>query len=108
MAFLGSLGKALGLDSEFGKGLIAGTARGFDEGFKDDIKRTKDNIDNLVALSYKGGSEEKKRYDKQTRDNQVIVDQIIANLGGAKGNQGKDGAARLLRPCGVRRTPSQP
>ena len=90
MAFLGSLGKALGLDSEFGKGLIAGTARGFDEGFKDDIKRTKDNIDNLVALSYKGGSEEKKRYDKQTRDNQVIVDQIIANLGGAKGNQGKD------------------
>ena len=38
MAFLGSLGKALGLDSEFGKGLIAGTARGFDEGFKEYIQ----------------------------------------------------------------------
>ena len=41
MAFLGSLGKALGLDSEFGKGLVAGTATGFAEGFEDDIKRSK-------------------------------------------------------------------
>ena len=51
MAFLGSLGKALGLDSEFGKGLITGTASSLDREFQDDIKRTKDNIDNLVNIS---------------------------------------------------------
>ena len=64
MAFLGSLGKALGLDSEFGKGLIAGTAEGFETGFADDIKRSKDNVDNLLAMSYKGAVADKKRRDK--------------------------------------------
>ena len=51
MAFLGSLGKALGLDSEFGKGLIGGAATALDKGFQDDISRTKDNVDNLVLES---------------------------------------------------------
>ena len=40
MAFLGSLGKSLGLDSEFGKGLIGGVATSLDKGFQDDMKRT--------------------------------------------------------------------
>ena len=40
---LGSLGKHFGY-SEFGKGLVTGTAEGFTESFQDDINRTKDNI----------------------------------------------------------------
>ena len=64
MAFLGSLGKSLGLDSEFGKGLIGGVATSLDKGFQDDISRTKDNVDNLDLESYKGGVEEKKRFEK--------------------------------------------
>ena len=44
MAFLGSLGKALGLDSEFGKGLVTGTARGFTKVFKMTLIELKNNI----------------------------------------------------------------
>ena len=85
MAFLGSLGKALGLDSEFGKGLIGGAATALDKGFQDDIRRTKDNIDNLTMESYKGGVEEKKRFDKELKENEKIIDRIAANLGGDQG-----------------------
>ena len=80
MAFLGSLGKALGLDSEFGKGLIAGTATGFAEGFEDDIKRSKDNVDNLLAISYKGAVADKKRRDQELKANKEIIDEIVGNL----------------------------
>ena len=85
MAFLGSLGKSLGLDSEFGKGLIGGVATSLDKGFQDDMKRTKDNVDNLVLESYKGGVEEKKRFEKELKDNEKIIDRIAANLGGDQG-----------------------
>ena len=90
MAFLGSLGKALGLDSEFGKGLVTGTARGFTKSFQDDIDRTKNNIDNMVQTSFKTGLSEKKRYDAEVKENLEIVEQIISNLGGTEGNLGKD------------------
>ena len=90
MAFLGSLGKALGLDSEFGKGLIRGTAEGFAEGFQDDIDRTKDNIDNLVQTSFKSGLSQKKEFDASFKDNKKIVDEIISNLGGIDGNNAED------------------
>tara|TARA_B100000900_G_scaffold297537_1_gene256068 strand:- start:8902 stop:10395 length:1494 start_codon:yes stop_codon:yes gene_type:complete len=103
MAFLGSLGKALGLDSEFGKGLITGTASSLDREFQDDIKRTKDNIDNLVNISYQGAVEEKKRYDKQLKENKDIVDQIIANVGGDKGAshpRAVDAAQTLIKQYG--------
>ena len=39
-----------------------------------------DNIDNLVNVSYQGGVEEKKRYDKQLKENKDIVDQIIEEI----------------------------
>ena len=40
------------LGREFGKGLVTGTARGFEKGFaQDDIDRTKNNVDNLVLES---------------------------------------------------------
>lgn len=77
------LGKFFG--SEFGKGLVAGAAEGFAEGFQDDIDRTKDNVDRLVLESYKGGVEQKKKYDAIFKDNQKIVEQIAGNLGGDDG-----------------------
>ena len=77
------LGKFFG--SEFGKGLVAGAAEGFADQFQDDINRTKDNVDRLVIESYKGGVESKKEFDKVYKENRKIVDQIVANLGGAEG-----------------------
>ena len=77
------LGKFFG--SEFGKGLVAGAAKGFEKGFADDIERTKDNVDRLVLTSYEGGVESKKEFDKVYKENRKIVDKIIANLGGAQG-----------------------
>ena len=77
------LGKFFG--SEFGKGLVAGAAEGFADQFQDDINRTKDNVDRLVLESYKGGVESKKEFDKVYKENRKIVDQIVANLGGAEG-----------------------
>jgi len=77
------LGKFFG--SEFGKGLVAGAAKGFEKGFADDIERTKDNVDRLVLTSYEGGVEAKKEFDKVYKENRKIVDKIIANLGGAQG-----------------------
>ena len=103
MAFLGSLGKALGLDSEFGKGLVAGTAKGLDVGFKDQIKRTKDNIDNLVNVSYQGAVEDQKRYNKDLKNNKETIDQIIANVGGDKGAshpRAVDAAQTLIKQYG--------
>ena len=77
------LGKFFG--SEFGKGLVAGAAEGFADQFQDDINRTKDNVDRLVIESYKGGVESKKEFDKVYKENRKIVDQIVANSGGAEG-----------------------
>tara|TARA_Y100001980_G_C14555724_1_gene344973 strand:+ start:2682 stop:4046 length:1365 start_codon:yes stop_codon:yes gene_type:complete len=77
------LGKFFG--SEFGKGLVAGAAKGFEKGFADDIERTKDNVDRLILTAYEGGVESKKEFDRVYKDNRKIVDQIIANLGGAEG-----------------------
>ena len=76
-------GKIFG--GEFGKGLVAGTARGLEKSFADDIERTKNNIDNLVLESYKGAVESKKEFDRVYKENRKIVDQIIANLGGEQG-----------------------
>ena len=64
MAFLGSLGKSLGLDTNFGKGLVGGVATSISTGIKEDRKRTQDNIDNLVVETYKGAVENKKEFDQ--------------------------------------------
>ena len=39
MAFLGGLGKTLGLNSEFGKGLVEGAAEGLAEGIEEGYKQ---------------------------------------------------------------------
>jgi hypothetical protein len=85
MAFLGSLGKSLGLSSSFGKGLATGLATSIDEGIKDDMKRTQDNIDNLVVETYKGAVESKKEFDKMYKENKKLVENIAANMGGEQG-----------------------
>ena len=75
---------------EFAKGLVAGTAKGLEKSFADDIERTKNNVDNLVIESYKGQVEAKKEFDKTYKENRKIVDQIIANLGGEQGADNPD------------------
>jgi hypothetical protein len=85
MAFLGSIGKSLGLNSEFGKGLVGGLSTGLAEGFDDDMKRTKDNVDNLVVETYKGAVESKKEFDKMYKENKKLVENIAANMGGEQG-----------------------
>tara|TARA_R110000787_G_scaffold53388_1_gene125154 strand:+ start:2565 stop:4010 length:1446 start_codon:yes stop_codon:yes gene_type:complete len=104
MAFLGSVGKALGLDSEFGKGLVEGAAEGLAEGIKDDIARTKNNVDNLVLESYKGGKAEKVRFDKEYKENEKLIKQIASTVGGADGikhPQAYDGAQFLITTYGI-------
>ena len=85
MAFLGGLGKTLGLNSEFGKGLIGGLASSVDKGIQDDMKRTQDNVDNLVVETYKGAVENKKEFDKMYKENKKLVENIAANMGGEQG-----------------------
>jgi len=85
MAFLGSLGKSLGLSSSFGEGLVTGLASSVDKGIQDDMKRTQDNVDNLVIETYKGAVENKKEFDKMFKDNKKLVENIAANMGGEQG-----------------------
>jgi len=85
MAFLGSLGKSLGLSSSFGEGLVAGFATSVDKGIQDDMKRTQDNVDNLVIETYKGAVESKKEFDKMYKQNKKLVENIAANMGGEQG-----------------------
>jgi|5B_taG_2_1085324.scaffolds.fasta_scaffold32680_2 hypothetical protein len=85
MAFLGSLGKSLGLDTNFGKGLVGGVAKSISTGIQEDRKRTQDNIDNLVVETYKGAVESKKEFDKMYKENKKLVENIAANMGGEQG-----------------------
>ena len=85
MAFLGSLGKSLGLSSSFGEGLVAGFATSVDKGIQEDMKRTQDNVDNLVIETYKGAVENKKEFDKMYKENKKLVENIAANMGGEQG-----------------------
>ena len=64
MAFLGSLGKALGLNKQFTEGLVGGFAKSVDGGIQEDMKRTQDNIDSLISETYKGAGDNKKELDK--------------------------------------------
>ena len=112
MAFLGSLGKSLGLDTDFGKGLIGGIAKSAAEGIREDRKSTQDNIDNLVIETYKGAVESKKDFDKMYKENKKVIENIAANMGGDEGinhpdalraaqtlinQQGLDGAFELAQ-----------
>ena len=85
MAFLGSLGKSLGLDSSFGQGLVEGLATSVDKGIQSDMKRTQDNIDDLSKVAFQSGLAEKKRFEKELKVNTEIIEEITANMGGSQG-----------------------
>ncbi len=85
MAFLGSLGKSLGLNRQFVEGLAGGFASSVDRGIQEDMKRTQDNVDNLVIETYKGAVESKKEFDKMYKENKKLVENIAANMGGEEG-----------------------
>jgi len=85
MAFLGSLGKALGLDSETGKGFAEGLASSVDKSIQNDMQRTQDNIDDLTKISFESTITDKKRFEKELKENTEIVEEIMANMGGPEG-----------------------
>ena len=85
MAFLGSIGKSLGLSSSFGQGLIEGLATSVDKGIQSDMKRTQDNIDNLVEVSYKGQMVEGARFKKDLKENEDRIKEIAGLVGGEEG-----------------------
>jgi len=87
MAFLGSIGKSLGLSSSFGQGLAEGLATSIDKGLQSDMKRTQDNIDNLVEVSYKGGAVESARFKKEFKENEDAIKEIAGLVGGEQGTK---------------------
>jgi len=85
MAFLGSLGKALGLDREFTLGLIEGGAKAVDREIQSDMKATQKNIDDLTKIAFESTATDKKRFEKELKENTKLVEEIVANMGGAEG-----------------------
>ena len=67
MAFLGSLGKALGLDREFTLGLIEGGAKAIDREIQSDMKATQKNIDDLTKIAFESTATDKKRFEKELK-----------------------------------------
>jgi len=52
MAFLGGLGKALGLNKQFVEGLAGGFASSVDSKIKKDMEMTQNNIDDLTKIAF--------------------------------------------------------
>ena len=61
MAFLGSLGKAIGLGQFKSRDIVQGIATGVNEQLKDSMDKTDDNVSRLAQL----------RLDRVLRDQQV-------------------------------------
>jgi len=85
MAFLGGLGKALGLNKQFVEGFAGGFASSVDTKIKKDMEMTQDNIDDLTKISFQSTSAEKKRFQKDLKENTELVEEVMANMGGAEG-----------------------
>ena len=95
MALFGSLGKMLGLDTPFGKGLVTGFAEGVTREVKDDMKSRKERIDRLADYKIKRDEEERERYTKELRENLDKVKGIAGKAGGI------NGAEYLIRTYGI-------
>ena len=63
MAFLGSLGKALGLDREFSLGFVEGVTKAVDREVQSDVKATQKNIDDLTKIAFESTATDKKRFE---------------------------------------------
>ena len=60
MAFLGGLGKALGLNKQFVEGFAGGFASSVDTKIKKDMEMTQDNIDDLTKIAFESTATDKK------------------------------------------------
>jgi len=85
MAFLGGLGKTLGLNKQFVEGLAGGFASSVDTKIKKDMEMTQNNIDDLTKIAFESTATDKKRFDKELKENTELVEEIMTNMGGAEG-----------------------
>lgn len=95
MALFGSLGKMLGLDSPFGKGLVTGLAEGVTREVKADMEDRKERINRIADYKIRRDQEEQERYQKELRENLEKVRGIAGKAGGI------NGAEWLIRTYGI-------
>ena len=95
MALFGSLGKMLGLDSPFGKGLVTGLAEGVTREVKADMDDRKERINRIADYKIRRDQEEQERYQKEMRENLEKVRGIAGKAGGVSG------AEYLIRTYGL-------
>ena len=95
MALFGSLGKMLGLDSPFGKGLVTGLAEGVTREVKADMEDRKERINRIADYKIRRDQEEQERYQKEMRENLEKVRGIAGKAGGVTG------AEYLIRTYGI-------
>ncbi len=95
MALFGSLGKMLGLDSPFGKGLVTGLAEGVTREVKADMDDRKERINRIADYKIRRDQEEQERYQKEMRENLEKVRGIAGKAGGI------NGAEWLIRTYGI-------
>ena len=96
MAIFGSLGKMLGLDSPFGRGVVTGLAEGVTREVKDDMERMKNKVDRIADYKVKKTAEEEERYKKELSENLDEVKAIVGKMGSV------DGANYLIQKHGFR------
>lgn len=96
MAIFGSLGKMLGLDSPFGRGVVTGLAEGVTREVKDDMERMKNKVDRIADYKVKKTAEEEERYKKELSENLDEVKAIVGKMGSV------DGANYLIQRHGFR------
>jgi hypothetical protein len=69
MALFGSLGKMLGLDTPFGRGLVTGFAETTADTVRDDMENERERIDRIADYKIKKNEEELAEYRKEYEDN---------------------------------------
>lgn len=69
MALFGSLGKMLGLDTPFGRGLVTGFAETTADIVRDDMENERERIDRIADYKIKKNEEELAEYRKEYEDN---------------------------------------
>ena len=110
MAFLGGLGKALGLNKQFVEGFAGGFASSVDTKIKKDMEMTQDNIDDLTKIAFESTATDKKRFDKELKENTELVEEIMTNMGGSEGMKAPlapVAAQSLISQLGLKQAVSQ-
>ena len=81
MAMFGSLGKLVGLDTSFGKGVATGFFTGIKENIEEDKKQTQTNISRLAQIRLDRASRDIERNQTETRANLKIIQDMEGKLG---------------------------